>query len=93
MWAKQITCALTDPLFESFGNEERTSLRMKTSILLPALLLALIAVYPSMGLYFHIRETEEKCFIEEVPDETMVVGMLYSKKCFYMWKQGAHHRL
>jgi hypothetical protein len=25
-------------------------------------------------LYFHIRETERKCFIEEVPDETLVVG-------------------
>lgn len=34
----------------------------------------LFAVGPSAGLYFHIRETEEKCFIEEVPDETMVVG-------------------
>jgi len=26
------------------------------------------------GLYFHIKETERKCFIEEVPDETLVVG-------------------
>lgn len=26
------------------------------------------------SLYFHIRETERKCFIEEVPDETLVVG-------------------
>lgn len=26
------------------------------------------------ALYFHIRETEKKCFIEEVPDETLVVG-------------------
>ncbi|XP_045190804.1 transmembrane emp24 domain-containing protein eca-like isoform X3 [Mercenaria mercenaria] len=26
------------------------------------------------GLYFHIGETEKKCFIEEIPDETMVVG-------------------
>ncbi len=26
------------------------------------------------GLYFHISETEEKCFIEEVPAETMIVG-------------------
>ena len=55
---------------------------MKTSILLPALLLPLITVYPSVGLYFHIRETEEKCFIEEVPDETMVVGTLYRKNAF-----------
>ena len=26
------------------------------------------------ALYFHIGETEKKCFIEEIPDETMVVG-------------------
>lgn len=26
------------------------------------------------GLYFHIGETERKCFIEEIPDETMVTG-------------------
>lgn len=26
------------------------------------------------GLYFHIGETEQKCFIEEVPAETMIVG-------------------
>ncbi|XP_075146515.1 transmembrane p24 trafficking protein eclair [Haematobia irritans] len=25
------------------------------------------------GLYFHIAETERKCFIEEVPDETTVI--------------------
>lgn len=28
----------------------------------------------SQSLYFHISETERKCFIEEIPDETMVVG-------------------
>ncbi|KAG8194894.1 hypothetical protein JTE90_029185 [Oedothorax gibbosus] len=28
----------------------------------------------SSALYFHISETERKCFIEEIPDETMVVG-------------------
>ncbi|XP_013931354.1 PREDICTED: transmembrane emp24 domain-containing protein 4 [Thamnophis sirtalis] len=26
------------------------------------------------GLYFHIGETEKRCFIEEIPDETMVIG-------------------
>ena len=26
------------------------------------------------ALYFHIAETEQKCFIEEVPAETMIVG-------------------
>ena len=28
----------------------------------------------SWGLYFHIGETEKKCFIEDIPDDTMVVG-------------------
>ncbi|CAG0919656.1 unnamed protein product [Notodromas monacha] len=28
----------------------------------------------ALGLYFHIGETERKCFIEEIPDETTVVG-------------------
>jgi len=35
------------------------------------LLSLLPIVYP---LYFHIGETERKCFIEEIPDETMVTG-------------------
>jgi hypothetical protein len=26
------------------------------------------------ALYFHIRETERKCFIEEIPDQTLVIG-------------------
>ena len=26
------------------------------------------------SLYFHIGETERKCFIEEIPDETLVIG-------------------
>ena len=28
----------------------------------------------AQSLYFHIGETERKCFIEEIPDETMVIG-------------------
>ncbi|KAJ8254975.1 hypothetical protein GJAV_G00199500 [Gymnothorax javanicus] len=35
------------------------------------------------ALYFHIGETEKKCFIEEIPDETMIIGnyrtQLYDK--------------
>ena len=27
------------------------------------------------ALYFHIGETERKCFIEEIPDETRVTGV------------------
>jgi len=41
-----------------------------------ALYLCLLAclINLSNSLYFHIAETERKCFIEEIPDETMVVG-------------------
>jgi len=39
------------------------------------LVIGLLALLPlSSGLYFHIGETERKCFIEEIPDETMVTG-------------------
>ena len=34
------------------------------------------------GLYFHIAETERKCFIEEIPDETMVIGKLFTADVF-----------
>ncbi|CAF0762485.1 unnamed protein product [Brachionus calyciflorus] len=37
-------------------------------------LVSLLYLNTVHSLYFHIRETERKCFIEEVPDETLVVG-------------------
>ncbi len=37
-------------------------------------LLALAGLSQVRGLYFHISETEERCFIEEIPAETMIVG-------------------
>ncbi|XP_011671658.1 transmembrane emp24 domain-containing protein 4 [Strongylocentrotus purpuratus] len=37
-------------------------------------ILLILAVVPAWSLYFHIGETEKKCFIEEIPDETMVIG-------------------
>ncbi|XP_003744871.1 transmembrane emp24 domain-containing protein eca [Galendromus occidentalis] len=41
-------------------------------------LLTILGVYGlaavSHGLYFHIAEGERKCFIEEVPEDTLVVG-------------------
>lgn len=40
----------------------------------PALLLLLLCAVGVRGLYFHIGETEKRCFIEEIPDETMVIG-------------------
>ena len=38
-------------------------------------LVVLGLVHLGSGLYFHIGETERKCFIEEVPDDTLVAGM------------------
>lgn len=39
-------------------------------------LVVLLNIYNSFvsALYFHIGETEKKCFIEEIPDETMIIG-------------------
>lgn len=38
------------------------------------LLLLTLCAPAARGLYFHIGETEKRCFIEEIPDETMVIG-------------------
>ena len=40
------------------------------------LLVGMLCISTCRGLYFHIGETEQKCFIEEVPSETMIVGEL-----------------
>lgn len=39
----------------------------------------LFLVYSNLvdSLYFHIQEGERKCFIEEIPDDTLVVGELF----------------
>lgn len=36
--------------------------------------LALLCVSTTYGLYFHMGETEKKCFVEEIPNETMVTA-------------------
>lgn len=41
--------------------------------MLTILILSMVS-YLADGLYFHIAETEKKCFIEEIPDETMVIA-------------------
>ncbi len=46
---------------------------MKSAVLL-TLFVVFFQLLSVQSLYFHIRETERKCFIEEVPDETLVVG-------------------
>ncbi|XP_063348990.1 transmembrane emp24 domain-containing protein 9-like isoform X2 [Pelmatolapia mariae] len=51
--------------------------------LFSVLLLNVLCSFVS-ALYFHIGETEKKCFIEEIPDETMIIGnyrtQLYDKQ-------------
>lgn len=49
-------------------------MEMKTVVFCPGLMLLFAWLSPSQALYFHIGETEKKCFIEEIPDETMVIG-------------------
>ncbi|KAK0408245.1 hypothetical protein QR680_003853 [Steinernema hermaphroditum] len=44
------------------------------SVLRQFLLVAFALFQASNALYFHIAETERKCFIEEIPEETMVIG-------------------
>lgn len=39
------------------------------------ILIVCIIINVTNALYFHIAETERKCFIEEIPDETNVIGM------------------
>eukprot|EP00051_Salpingoeca_urceolata_P005442 m.73317 g.73317 ORF g.73317 m.73317 type:complete len:307 (+) comp14335_c0_seq2:742-1662(+) len=43
-------------------------------------LAALLLAGHASALYFHIDEGETKCFIEEVPEETMVVGQYKTQK-------------
>ncbi|XP_018562533.1 transmembrane emp24 domain-containing protein eca [Anoplophora glabripennis] len=45
---------------------------MLKSIYLPLVIFLILATF-SNALYFHIGETERKCFIEEIPDETNVI--------------------
>lgn len=55
-----------------------------------------ICILASDALFFHISETETKCFIEEVPDETLIVGgcsdwgaCLFPGYCDYSVNKGA----
>jgi hypothetical protein len=47
-----------------------------------AMLLLLAVVSPTAALYQHINEGEEKCFIEDVPESTLVLGACVSgRRC------------
>jgi len=47
--------------------------------------LVLAGISSNHGLYFHMGQTEKKCFIEEIPDETMV-------RCTYKTQLYDHDR-
>lgn len=48
------------------------SVRMQSCV--SSVLLLNVLYSAASALYFHIGETEKKCFIEEIPDETMIIG-------------------
>ena len=58
----------------------KISVQMAGNLLL---FLVFVALPVTQGLYFHIAETERKCFIEEIPDETMVIGN--DTELIYTW--------
>lgn len=47
---------------------------LKMQLMLGAFLFLNVCCSLVSALYFHIGETEKKCFIEEIPDETMIIG-------------------
>ena len=47
---------------------------MKNQLYLILIFTIIQLINLSNSLYFHISETERKCFIEEIPDETLVIG-------------------
>lgn len=59
---------------------------LKTEIVL--LVVATFVVNFSSALYFHISETERKCFIEEIPDDTTVLGMYRHQSNVLVWVSG-----
>lgn len=60
--------------FVNWTDPKKTGMNIFKSISL----LCLVYFSSSLALYFHISETERKCFIEELPDQTMVIGELIS---------------
>jgi hypothetical protein len=48
----------------------------------PTLLLAAALAIPTQALHFFIDGAIEKCFFEELPKDTLVVGPLY----LWMWR-------
>ncbi len=61
-------------MIESFVSDGSHTLTTRTMEIIASWLLMALFVPLASPLYFHIAETERKCFIEEIPDETMVTG-------------------
>lgn len=50
--------------------------------------LALLILFDNVSaLYFHIAEGERKCFIEEIPDDTTVIGNSFNFDIIILLKQ------
>lgn len=61
---------------------------LKMQLMLGSFLFLNVCCSLVSALYFHIGETEKKCFIEEIPDETMIIGQ------YVKWKfSGSERRL
>lgn len=65
-------CCVCACSIESRPGRKMVSVRMQSCV---SSVLLLNVLYSAVSaLYFHIGETEKKCFIEEIPDETMIIG-------------------
>jgi emp24/gp25L/p24 family/GOLD len=64
------------PLLSTFPSAMSRPNRTHTTVLvlLAAVLVAAMAVSPANGLYIFLKEGETRCFIEEVPKDTLVLA-------------------
>lgn len=67
-------CARHAHIINPFELDRETEEREGRMIGVKVFLALSLCLATTRGLYFHISETEMKCFIEEVPAETMIVG-------------------
>ncbi|KAM4555134.1 transmembrane emp24 domain-containing protein 9-like [Odontesthes bonariensis] len=76
--------AAAQPQFDLCPGRKMVSVRIRMQPCVFSVLLLNVFYTCVSSLYFHIGETEKKCFIEEIPDETMIIGnyrtQLYDKQ-------------
>ncbi len=60
--------------FRLFHHDTINNKMLKFNYFFTLLVVGIVQLTIVNGLYFHIAETERKCFIEEIPDETTVLG-------------------